>query len=659
MPPFNFYRRRWYPNRRWRRKRWFTRRRFRPTVRRRFRRRRWVRRRRFSRRYKRKLPNIRLKQWQPQTIKKCHVKGNLCGFACGRGRVNHNFIITQESYVPTSEPGGGSWSILQLTTRALYDEFKAGRNWWTTSNQGLPLTRYIRLKLKFYRNPETDYIVTINRSGPFEVTLDSYLSTQPSRHLMNHNAIIVPKLGRGPSKRTYIKRYVRPPSLLQNKWYFSQDLYNIPLVMLTISACELDQMFAPEDQISTNITLYSLNTNAIQLSNWEKEPYMTKSAGTLDIYLWSYENGHNTAQLQWKNIYFLGNCKSYKRGEKLTNYNQIKDIKTTPQKWGNPFTHWFNHPDTIIYYGTIPTDNTEPQSANILPLTSLFVECRYNPFKDKGTGNKVYIVPTDSGNGSFLSLPTDLRLIITDLPLWIIFWGWGDWLLKSRPVAHIQEEWQVVVQSPYIFPKLPCYVFTDKYFTSPPQGDHYETELTETDKAHWHIKYEMQMEQLELIAKTGPAAPKLNHTKQIESHFFYDFYFKWGGNPAPMETITDPANQDKFPTPYNKLQGLEIESPGTAKQHFLYTFDEKRSQISLKTAKRLKQDYSTPTFFTDFGPKDIPFHEKTEEENSSEEEEIQTPLQRQEQLILHLKRKRQQYRQRIQQLLKTKKLLPQ
>lgn len=475
---------------------------------------------------------------------------------------------------------------------------------------------------------------------------------------MNHRAIIIPKLGRGPNKKTYVKKYVSPPSLLQNKWYFSQDLYNTPLFMLTISACELDQMFAPEDQISTNITLYSLNTNAIQMANWERKPYTTKSSGTLDIYLWSYQNGHNAEEPQWENIYFLGNCKSYTEGKKLTNYNNIKDIKKHENYWGNPFTHWYHHKDTIIYYGAIPTETQKPNRANILPLTSLFVECRYNPFKDKGTGNKVYLAPTDTGNGSLLTLPTNLKLMITDLPLWIIFWGWGDWLVKSRPVAHIQEEWQIVVQSPYIYPQLPCYLFTDKYFINPPDGEHYQTELTETDKAHWHIKYAMQMEQLELIAKTGPAAPKLNHTKQIEAHFNYDFYFKWGGNPAPMETISDPGEQDKFPTPYNKLQGLEIESPGKAKQHFLYTFDERRNEISLKTAKRLKTDFTTPTFFTDFGAKDIPWKEKTEDEDSSEEEEVQTSLQRQEQLILHLKRKRQQYRQRIQQLLKTKKLFP-
>lgn len=658
MPPFNFYRRRWYTNRGWRRRR-FRRRRFGPPIRRRFRRRRWVRRRRFLKKYRKKAKTIRLKEWQPQTIRKCHIKGNLCAFTCGRGRQNHNFILTSESYVPTSEPGGGSFSILQFTLRVLWDEYKAGRNWWTKGNAELPLARFIRCKLKFYRSTETDYLVTIQRTGPFEVTRDSYLSTQPSRHLMNHRAIIVPKLGRGPNKRTYIKRYIYPPALFMNKWYFQQDIYNTPLFMLTISALELDQMYAPENQISSNITLWSLNTNAFQTANWEKQPYDTKSAGTYNIYLWSYQNGHDQQNLKWKNIYFLGNCKEYKEGKKLTTLDECKTIAqpSNKEKWGNPFTHWYSHKDSIIYYGAIPKATTSEENANILPLESMFIECRYNPFKDKGTGNKVYVVPTDSGLGSFLTLPTKEDLIVQDLPLWLVLWAWGDWLLKSRPVAHLQEEYQVIIQSPYVYPKLPCYIFTDKYFINPPTDGTHTTTLTQTDQAHWHIKYAYQEEQLNLIATTGPAVPKINHVKQIEAHFNYDFYFKWGGCPAPMEQITDPAKQEKFPTPYNQLQGLEIESPGKPKQHYLYTFDEKRETISLKAAKRLTKDYSTPKFFTDYGAKDIPYKKETSE-SSSEEEEIQTPLQREEHLKLLLKRKRQQYRQRLQQLLKTKKLLP-
>ncbi|BAA86951.1 hypothetical protein TTMV1_gp2 [Torque teno mini virus 1] len=661
MPPF-YYRRRWYSNP-WRRKRLrFRRRRLRRPIRKRFRRRRWVRRRRFFR-FKRKLRKIRIDQWQPETIRKCHVKGNLCLLTCGRGNINHNYILTSESYVPTSEPGGGSWSILQMTTRVLYDEYKAARNWWTKSNSLLPLTKYIRCKLKFYRSDQTDYIVTIQRTGPFEVTLESYLSTQPSRHLMNHKAFIVPKLGRGPNKETYVKKIVRPPALFQSKWYFSQDIYNTPLFILTVSSCSLDQMYAPQDQISTNISLFSLNTNVFQINNWHKQPYTTKAASTLETYLYCYHNGHEpTQELKWKDIILLGNMTNYTDGKKYnTSGTTPLDLFKTENKpyWGNVFTNLNQDQDVIIYYGTKPKqDDNWTSTAPILPITSLYVECRYNPFKDKGTGNKVYLVPTDSGLGSFLTLPTKSELIITDLPLWLITWGWIEWLKKSRPVAHIEEEYQVVIQSKYIHPQLPCYVLIDKYFRHPPEGQHYITELSETDKLHWHPKYSMQTEQLELIAETGPAAPKINNTKQIEAHLNYDFLFKWGGSPAPMETITDPAEQEKFPSPSNQLQGLQIESPGKPKQYYLYTFDEKRSELTMPAAKRLKKDFTTPTFFTDFGTKDIPLKTQEETDQISEDEEIETSLPKEDHLKQQLQRTRQYYREGIRKLLKTKKLFP-
>lgn len=579
--------------------------------------------------------------------------------------INHNYILTSESYVPTGEPGGGSWSILQYTLRVLYDDFVAARNWWTKGNTGLPLARYIMCKCKFYRSELTDYIVTIERTGPFEVSLDSYLSTQPSRHLMNHNAFIVPKLGRGPNKRTYIRKKIYPPALFFNKWYFQQDIYNIPLFMLTVSACSLDQMYAPEDQISNNITLISLNTTAIQMANWERQPYSTKAVGTENIYLWGYGNQHSTENPTWQHIILLGNIKQYTNGQTLnstnyTDYNQITDEKNKT-KWGNPFTYQNQHKDNIIYYGKKPnltsnSDITNPQKFTLLPLESLYVKCRYNPFKDKGKGNKVYFIPTDTGNGSFLSLPQNSKIYIENLPLWLILWGWGDWILKSKPITHLQEEWQLIIQSPYIYPPQPAYLFLDNYFVYPPQ---YTAEMTETDLAHWHPKYEMQREQLEAIAKTGPGAPKLNHSKQIEAHMLYDFYFKWGGNPAPMETITDPSEQEKFPTPSNQLQGLAVESPGKPKQYYLYAFDEKRSIITPQASKRLKKDYSTPTFFTDYGPKDIPIKAQEETDTSSEEEETQTQQTSQEFFQQQLQLQRLKYRRKLEQLLKTKKLFPQ
>nr|UGV37734.1 MAG: ORF1 [TTV-like mini virus] len=655
MPPFNFYRRRWYPNRRWRWRRRARAWRPRQTIRRRFRRRRWVRRRRFHRRFKRKLSKITLKQWQPKSIVKCNIKGNLCLFACGRYRTNHNYIITCESFVPVSEPGGGAWSILQFSLRVLYDEFVHARNWWTHSNQALPLARFLGSTFRFYRSAHTNYIVTPITCPPFEVTKEIYLDTQPSRRLMDKRSFVVPQLGRGPMKKTYIKKKFKPPSLFLNKWYFQQDIYNTPLIAFITTACSFDQMYAPSDQISTNITLNSLNTRLFQQPNYKKIPYSPKVTGTIQTYLWSYQNGHNETQINsWQHIVLLANIQQYSQGQP-TNSNNFTSIKNptadNKQQYGNPFIYYYRQPDVIIYYGSLPKQQITNQP-EISPITSLFQQCRYNPFRDKGTGNKVYWKPTDVDSGSLLSLPTDTRLITEDLPLWLILWGIEDWTLKSKPITHLYEEYQLVIQSPYIEPVMPCYVFLDDYFVYPKE---HKSDYTETDYAHWHPKYAMQVYALETIAKSGPATPKINTVKQIQAHTFYNFHFKWGGCPAPMELITDPAKQEKFPTPYNQLQGLEIQDPTTPKELYLYTWDERQNQITEPAAKRLKKDYTSSKLFTGIGPKDIPLLETQQKtyETSDEEEEKETTNK-----LQQLRDHRRQLRHRLHQLLKKSKFAP-
>nr|UGV35297.1 MAG: ORF1 [TTV-like mini virus] len=647
MPAFY---RPWYRRRqqRWRQRRrrplwtWRPRR----TIQRRWRRRRWVRRKFYGKKKSKKLKKLFLKFWQPHNIRKCHIKGWLCLFACGKQRTNHNYILTCNSYVPESEPGGGAWSILQFTLRVLWDEYTHFRNWWTTSNQGLPLCRYIRCVCKFYRTEETAYIVTPSTCPPFDVSLDSYLNTQPSRHIMNRHSFIVPKL-RPNSKKKFIKKCFYPPAMFQNKWYFQQEILNQPLLMLTTSAISFNEMFAPNDQINTNISFISLNTTIFQNNKWENgdTPYQCKVSGTLDIYLYTSDNG--TKITTWQQLIPLFETEKYQLGKKITN---VEDLNNR-QNWGNPFTERYNHKDVRIYYGTKP--NTLENPPNITEITELFHQCRYNPFRDKGIGNKVYLKSTKTTQGSFLTLPTDDRLIVQDMPLWLIFWGWTDWLLKSKPVYHLNDDYQVVFQSPYVEPALPCYVLADRYFNSPNQ-----THLNETDKAHWHIKTEYQEYSIETIAQSGPGTPKIHPHKQIQAHVLYNFFFKWGGCPAPMEIIADPAKQEKFPTPNNILQRLTIQDPETPKEYFLYKFDEKSGEITDEFVNRTKQDYASQYYFTDYGTKDPPLLLQTQAK------EDQAPLQKetekdtqQEQLNL-LKQQQRHMLHRIKQLLKTPKYFP-
>nr|UGV34376.1 MAG: ORF1 [TTV-like mini virus] len=658
MPPF-YYRRRWnrYRTRRYRRRPWIRTWRPRQTIFRRFHRRRRVRKRRFFTKRKRKLKKITVRQWQPSHIRKCRIKGQLCLLTCGINRINNNYTLTSESYVPVFESGGGGWSIMQLTLRALYDEYEHYRNWWTNSNCGLPLVRYNGCKFKFYNSNDCDYIVTPQHTGPFEVTRDTYLNTQPSRHMMNHQSFIVPKLNPNKKKRPYITKRFPPPALFQSKWYFQQDILNTPLILLTVSSCSLDQMYAPNDQISTNITFNSLNTTMFQNPYWETEdPYYCKVTGTINTGLYTYANGNeDQAKSNWTKLQPLANTTrfippNHNTAEKITTYDKF----TNKNYFANPFATLDEenaHHDIKIYYGQQPTQDTYNKPATILE-TTLFQQCRYNPFKDKGIGNKVYLKCTKTQQGSFLSIPTDPRLTITDFPLWLVFWGWPSWLEKSKPVHHIPEDYQFVIQSPYIYPPMPCYVPLDNYFTHPKY-----TILTETDKQHWHPKAEYQTEVLAKFAETGPAATKINKQKQIQIHAFYNFYFKWGGCPAPMETICNPADQEKFPMPNNFIQQLTLENPETQKEHYIYTFDERDGLLTKPAAKRLKKDHESPKYFTEFGTKDpilqiFPPTQETQEKTTPEKtEELQQQLQL-------LRDHQHQLRERIHRLKKRSKYYP-
>lgn len=631
MPPFNFYRRRWRPNwRRYRKRRFPTRRRPRQTFRRRFRRKRWVRRR--YKNFKKKLKRITLKIWQPKSIRKCTIKGPLCLLACGIRNIANNFTLFSESYVPEGNSGGGAWSIMQLTLSALWDEYMHFKNWWTKSNDNHPLVRYLRCKFKFYKSTYTDYVVVPQLCPPFAVGRDDYLSTQPLRMLMHRNKIIVPKLQ--PGEKKYIKKTFLPPSLWTTKWYFQQDVTKIPLIILKTAAISLNEPWQPHDQISYNITLTALS-DFFQNPKFKTEkqtPYSPKyppNSPTTPYYLYGSET-----QTQDKYISAETIC--------LTNTNTF--TKGTPGKqqtnWGNPF-----HPAYAASHSKIWYTNKSPMEINendcLTTLAHLYQTCRYNPFKDKGIGNKVYFKSTSLEQGLMNVLPQNKDILITDIPLWIIFWGWSSWLKKLHPINHIETDYLYVVQSPYIYPKKDWYVFLDLYFVNMQAEDEH---LTETEKNFWHPRYEFQKDIEFYFAQSGPYTPKINNSKCIQANCLYSFYVKWGGCPAHMDTFTNPEDQERFPIPGNLPQADEIKDPTLSKFGYIYEWDEKRQCITKTAAKRIKT-YESPTkYFTEYGTKDVPHQTQTEESDETTDEEKAQTSSTEEQLLQlklykkHLKR---------------------
>nr|UGV35004.1 MAG: ORF1 [TTV-like mini virus] len=644
--PRYYYWRRKQPYNRYRK---FRRRRFRKTLRGRRYRRYRVRR---YRRYKHKLKKVTLKVWQPSKIVKCKIKGDLALFICGQTRTPHNFTLYKESTSPVGEAAGGAWSIQQITLDALYSEFIKYRNFWTKGNQGLPLTRYTGATLKFYRSPHTDYIVTISTCPPFSVTKDMYFNTQPQRQLFEKRKILVTQLI-STTKRKFKKVKIKPPALMSTKWFFQQDICKIPLVRITCTACSFQQPYCPENQISNNITIYTLNTEMFQNPDYTTNPvtdhgYVCKEIAGQKIRLFGQVDG-GTHPTTWKHVIPLTRTNIYTTGQDrpLTSLTEFND----PQYHKNPFCPPWSHPDTQLYYtNQWPTQANLGDSVVFTPLEYLYQECRYNPDKDTGLGNIIYFKSnTHHTTDTIYTPPEDENLILKDYPLWMAFWAWTDWLLAAKKIQDHFDSYFMVVITKFIYPPKKAYIFLDKYFLN----DH-DRDLSESDRLRWHPKYGMQTEVEYFFATTGPFAPKITRSSSIQANMGYTFYFKWGGCPAPMEHVTSPCDQDKFPIPNPELQSLKIQDPKTEKEKYLYKWDERRGQLTETCAKRIKKDSTSELSVTGLSAFNVPILSSQEEsDQETTEEEDETPLQQQ---LRQLRKQQRKLRHQLHRLTKKQKL---
>nr|UHM26211.1 MAG: ORF1 [Torque teno midi virus] len=578
--PFWWNRRRkpWYTT--WRKRRYLTRRKRRPRYKRRYRRpyTRRRRRRRRKRKVRRKLQKITVKQWQPDSIVKCRIKGIGCLVAGAQGRQAFCYTNSKYDYPQPKAPGGGGFGAELFTLQYLYEEWLARRNIWTKSNDYKDLVRFLGCTFYFYKHPTTDFIVQYNRQPPFILEKGFYQDLHPQLLLLTKHHKVIPSLQRKPLGKSYVKVKIKPTKQMLTKWFFQQDFATQGLFTITAAAANMQWAYYNPDTQSRCLTLYSLNIKFFQDSSWA-----ATHTGTQIYY--PYNQWPQTTGLYFNTKDLKGNVSS----------NLIK-----PQSYHDSVNYTKGFFSKTVLQATkitreevtAKTYDSTAAAMDTLPIAAF----RYNPEEDVGTGNVVWLSSTISN--THWDQPTLTDLIIVDKPLWLAFYGFQSYIEKTKHDKGWLLSGIYVCKCPYLkrlsSSTQTTFVFIDFDFINGKLP--YEETVTTQKKALWYPNVENQVITMNSLVQCGPYIPKYAYqdSSTWELTYKYIFYFKWGGPYITDETVQNPKSQGKYPVPDTITQAIQISNPlkQTCKT-MLRDWDYRRGIITTTALKRMSEHLQT------------------------------------------------------------------
>lgn len=588
------------------------------------------------------------------------MTGHYCIYQGTRDRTGNNFNQWIASIAPPKFPRGGLFSIIRFNLNSLYELHRKARNWWTASNCKLPLIRYRGCRLTFYRSTNTDYISVYTTCGDMEANLQTYQSTQPSILYLNKNKVIMTCTDTNPNKKPYKKKWIKPPPMFENKWYFQRDIAKIPLLMLITSSASLNRWYVDSKAESNTIGFRSLNTDFFSYHNYKNPPLSTGYVPNATFTLWTTATNKPLNTVKYSDLIYLGNTKDRSAGKTLgemTGPKKGDEYFSKITNWGNPFFPAYFHPEYPNYYTSITPLSNIKEKMNTTPqeivqgftnlAQELWWDCRYNPENDL-SHNASFI--TDVLVKRPFENPSKQNLTTEGLPLWLQLNGFIDYHQKAQDVQNLMTEHIIVLISEHISPKHNFYLPLDDCFF---EGHSPYTDITrDSDTQNWFPKLNFQQETINTIIRTGPASPKLPKDINTEAQIKYEFYFKLGGCPPPMDDVCDPNTRSKYPTPSNIISSTLLQNPEMPIEYYLSSFDERRGLLTQKAAKRIKQDKDFTETLLDFAGKtstEVPVRQQeTSSDETSEEEKDQETLQLE---FRHHRRKQRKLRERILQLL--------
>nr|UHK05932.1 MAG: ORF1 [Torque teno midi virus] len=588
--PFWWRRRKryWWPRTRYQRRR---RRPYRRRRKRLYRRRRAAkpyRRRRRRHRYKvrRKRKKIPIYQWQPDSIRNCKIKGVDVLVLGAHGKQFVCYTDVKQRAPPPRAPGGGGFGCEQWSLGLLYEQYKFRRNIWTASNITKDLCRYLGGKIVFYRHAHIDFIINYDLQPPFILDELTYLTCHPQNLLLGRHKKLILSLQTKPTGKLTKKIKFKPPKQMLNKWFFQEQFSAAGLIQLKAAACSLQYSHIGSSARNQTVTFFAINPGFYQQGNWaydggEKKPYMPYLAMKSNLYYWDTTDWPPNPDAAWLNKH-------------STTVDHTTYTKSVSYDKG-----FFQ--SKVLSAKLVTTDKSKESAIANLPLNI----CRYNPNIDTGKGNTIWL--HSNLTTSYSKPSTDKTIILQGYPIWLMLYGWLSYVQHVKGVPDFYLSYTLLIESPAIevasksvtpTPIIPI----DNSFVN--GNAPYEQILSKQDLTHWYPDIYNQTEIINSIVTSGPYVPKLDNIKNStwELHYFYQFFFKWGGPEETEQPVADPTKKPTYNAFDTVTPTVQIRNPAKQKyESLLHPWDARRGIIKKSALKRMRENLSTDTDFQESG----------------------------------------------------------
>nr|UHM26381.1 MAG: ORF1 [Torque teno midi virus] len=530
------------------------------------------RRRRRRRRYKvrRKKKAISIKQWQPESIRKCKIKtvGTLVMGAHG----SQYKCYTNEAYKypPPKEPSGGGFGVEVFSLSHLYNQYKAHKSIWTESNDYKDLARYTGCKFIFYRHATTDFLISYELQPPFLIDKFTYPAAHPVSQILLKKKKMLHSLKSKPYGPSKVVLKIKPPKMLSNKWFFQKQLAPLSLVKIQAAACDLRYANMGNTWASNMLTIYFLNTAFYQESNWGNaglSHYLPYKTINTKLFYWYKDSRGNRQKIQVKTD---------------TYYTTVN------------YTLGYFDTRVLNSYSITTSDSSDTEGK--MAVTPIGIG-RYNPLTDTGEGNELWAVSTLTEHYDHPS--TDKTLIFKGYPLWLMFYGYKNYIEQEKGDPTFLNSYMFVFRCPSMqkvgtITEQDYYPFIDQSFLNGNMP--YDEYLSDNNKRLWFPTIKRQLETINIIVTLGPYIPKYkdNRDSTWELNYKSIFYFKWGGPQITEKIALDPTKQGDYPIPNLQQTAVQVVNPLKQKYETMFhDWDFRRGVITKSALKRMYEHLET------------------------------------------------------------------